>query len=70
VQACSADISVIIWQWKKKINPVVGHSAIAHSWRNFDKIKQWALERSLHDSVGMNLYIPHGLETPITFLEV
>jgi hypothetical protein len=36
----SVDISVNFWQWKEKMNSVVGDSAIAHAYRNFGNIKQ------------------------------
>jgi hypothetical protein len=64
---CSADISVNVWQWNEKINSVAGYSAIAHSCRNFDKIKEWALDRRLHDWIDMDFYIPDDLEIPIIY---
>jgi hypothetical protein len=49
------------------MNAVAISSSIAHSCRNFDKVKEWALERRLHDPIDMYRYIPDDLEIPIIY---
>ncbi|KAH8813790.1 hypothetical protein DL96DRAFT_1625399 [Flagelloscypha sp. PMI_526] len=47
---CSSDISVMAFQWVEPKQQVVGKSAIAHSCRNFHKIREWTRERALDDA--------------------
>ncbi|KAH8813796.1 hypothetical protein DL96DRAFT_1472376, partial [Flagelloscypha sp. PMI_526] len=44
---CSSDISVMAFQWVENKHQVVGKSAIAHSCRNFNKIREWTRDRAL-----------------------
>ncbi|KAE9391567.1 hypothetical protein BT96DRAFT_797233, partial [Gymnopus androsaceus JB14] len=38
---CGADIAVNVWQWDYKVGHVIGRGTIAHSCRNFEKIREW-----------------------------
>ena len=42
---CSADTSVIVWQWSDTYNQVVERSDILHSCKNFTKIQEWVRSR-------------------------
>jgi len=42
---CSADISPLVWQWVDRVKEVRIMGNIAHTCRNYDKIKEWALQR-------------------------
>ncbi|KAL1682798.1 hypothetical protein EV122DRAFT_248996 [Schizophyllum commune] len=42
---CSADVSVNVWQWSEHYQAVAGRVNVAHSCRNFNKIKDWVRER-------------------------
>ncbi|KAF9065603.1 hypothetical protein BDP27DRAFT_1298076 [Rhodocollybia butyracea] len=64
---CSADISVNVWQWDDKIEKVVGHSDIIHSCRNFDKVRDWALDRRIHKWID-GTYIENDLpDIPVIY---
>ncbi|KAF8799223.1 hypothetical protein BYT27DRAFT_7121368 [Phlegmacium glaucopus] len=61
---CNADISVNVWQWDNDLSVVVGHSTQAHSCRNFNKLRDWALERRIHKWIDTRLFIEDDLPTP------
>ncbi|KDR69141.1 hypothetical protein GALMADRAFT_215420 [Galerina marginata CBS 339.88] len=42
---CSADISVIVWQWSDELQETFPRGNIAHTCRNYEKIQDWAKER-------------------------
>ncbi|KAL1696641.1 hypothetical protein GGG16DRAFT_108095 [Schizophyllum commune] len=42
---CSSDISVNVWQWSEHYEFVAGRVNVAHSCRNFDKLKEWTRAR-------------------------
>ena len=42
---CSADTSVIVWQWSDAYNKVVERSDILHSCKNFTEIQEWVRSR-------------------------
>ncbi|KAF5325795.1 hypothetical protein D9611_000059 [Ephemerocybe angulata] len=42
---CSADISPLVWQWVDRVKEVRLMGNIVHTCRNYDKIKDWALQR-------------------------
>jgi hypothetical protein len=64
---CNADISVNVWQWNEQLDSVAGHSAIAHSCRNFNKIKDWARERRIHEWIDEKLHVDDDLEIPVIY---
>ncbi|KDR66680.1 hypothetical protein GALMADRAFT_80581, partial [Galerina marginata CBS 339.88] len=51
---CSADISVIVWQWSEASQKNLPKGNIAHTCRNFDKIQEWAKDRQFHSSLDFN----------------
>ena len=44
---CSADVSPLVWQWVDRVQEVRLAGNIIHTCRNFEKIRRWALERTL-----------------------
>lgn len=46
---CASDVSTVVWQKIPDINEEVIriHSDVLHTCRNFDKIRQWAVEHRL-----------------------
>jgi hypothetical protein len=61
VTRCSADTSLNVWQWSRTLNHVVGRVNVAHSCRNFEKIKEWTLERRMRKWIDMDLWVDDGL---------
>jgi hypothetical protein len=55
---------VNVWQWSNKLSAVVGYSTQAHSCRNFEKLRDWAQERRLHEWINPLVFIPDDLPTP------
>lgn len=41
---CAADVSVIVWQWNNVSRKAQAHGGIVHSCRDFDAVRDWAME--------------------------
>jgi hypothetical protein len=41
---CSSDISTIFWEWSEKKQKMFGNVRTTHTCKNFDKIRDWAVE--------------------------
>ncbi len=41
---CSSDISTIYWEWSEKKQKMFGNVHTTHTCRNFEKIRDWAVE--------------------------
>ncbi|TRM64878.1 hypothetical protein BD626DRAFT_490213 [Schizophyllum amplum] len=62
---CSSDISVNVWQWSEHYQGVAGRVNVAHSCRNFDKIKDWVRERlAPEDPINGKEYVENDLPFP------
>ncbi|KAB5576588.1 hypothetical protein GE09DRAFT_1053927 [Coniochaeta sp. 2T2.1] len=44
---CSADISTIYWEWSREKKKMLGSLETTHTCRDFDRIREWALEHQL-----------------------
>jgi len=55
---CSADTSVIVWQWSDAHNKAMERTDILHSCKNFTKIQEWVRSRYV-DVNGLNLTSYH-----------
>ena len=54
---CSADTSVLVWQWSDAYNQVMERSDILHSCKNFTKIQEWVRSRYVDiDSLDFTSY--------------
>ena len=55
---CSADVSPLVWQWVERKNGVRIMGNIIHVCRDYERIKEWGLERRLDHELeipGINL---------------
>ncbi|KAL1754605.1 hypothetical protein FB107DRAFT_275608 [Schizophyllum commune] len=64
---CSSDVSVNVWQWSEQHQSVVGRLNVAHSCRNFDKIRDWARERAAPQAMNVTQRIENDLPYPPIF---
>ncbi|PPQ98411.1 hypothetical protein CVT24_004090 [Panaeolus cyanescens] len=47
---CSADVTPLVWQWVERVQQVRIMGNVIHTCRDWDKIREWGLERRLdHD---------------------
>ena len=46
---CSSDVSTIFWEWSPENKKMMGNLATTHTCRNFEKIRDWALEHQLKE---------------------
>jgi hypothetical protein len=53
----SVDITPIVWQWSDKFREAEQRDDILHTCRDFDKIRNWAEERSMGDLPDLTLYV-------------
>ncbi|KAJ7174400.1 hypothetical protein C8R46DRAFT_990506 [Mycena filopes] len=59
---CSADISVIVWQWSDKFKMVEQRDDVLHVCRDYDMIRQWASQRTFEDDdFDTSIYIEDDL---------
>ena len=53
---CSSDISTIYWEWSEKKHRMFGNVKTTHTCRNFEKIRDWAVEHKAH--TDLDFFIP------------
>lgn len=51
---CSADVSPVIWHWKK-VSGLVQDMNNTHVCRDFDRIKEWAVAHMLTREINSKL---------------
>ena len=54
---CSADISPLVWQWKEEFEETKIRADIVHSCRDFESIREWAVEHHLQDELDLKIRI-------------
>ncbi|KAJ7906204.1 hypothetical protein B0H13DRAFT_1619603 [Mycena leptocephala] len=54
---CYADISPVVWQWSAQYKEAEQRDDIMHTCRDFDKIQEWAKERSMGALPDLSVYI-------------
>lgn len=54
---CSSDLSTIFWVWSEKRQRMLGNARNTHTCRNFDKIKQWALENKAERDLDFDMFV-------------
>ncbi|TFK38461.1 hypothetical protein BDQ12DRAFT_112969 [Crucibulum laeve] len=62
---CAGDVSTIVWQWAEPLKKAIVRGDVAHTCRNFEKIREWGKEstmRTLHDDTKK---IEDGIVIPI-----
>jgi hypothetical protein len=61
---CSADISVIVWQWDKIRQRALARANIVHTCRNFDKILEWSKKNRAREQFAAEVYLDDDLNIP------
>ena len=54
---CSSDVSTIIWQWSQKQQRMLGNVKTTHTCRNFDKIRDWAVENKAETDLDFFTFV-------------
>ncbi|KAF2788874.1 hypothetical protein K505DRAFT_393733 [Melanomma pulvis-pyrius CBS 109.77] len=54
---CNADISTVYWAWSPARNATLADARITHTCRDFDAIKNWALENRLEKDWDSGVYV-------------
>ena len=54
---CSADISPLVWQWKEEFQETKIRADIVHTCRDFESIRQWAVEHQLRDNFDLHIRV-------------
>ncbi|KAK4243212.1 hypothetical protein C7999DRAFT_18409, partial [Corynascus novoguineensis] len=50
---CASDISTIFWEWSPANSKMMGNTATAHTCRNFERIRDWAIRHKLDGDFDM-----------------
>lgn len=58
---CSADVTPIPWSWSEKDHDAKAVAEIAHTCRNFDDIRNWALENRVKE-FNRTIYVKDSLK--------
>ena len=56
---CSSDISTIFWEWSEKKQKMVGNVGTTHTCKNFDMIRQWAVDHKAQTDLNFTEHV-HG----------
>ncbi|KAF5313158.1 hypothetical protein D9619_003703 [Psilocybe cf. subviscida] len=62
---CAADTSVIVWQWDEKQQRTTFRGNVAHTCRNFDAIRDWAMERQITEKYHQEVYMEDDIRIPL-----
>lgn len=62
---CSADVSLIVWQWAEAAHQASPRMDVVHSCRNFDKIADWAKERTWDRDFDLKVHVEDDIEIPV-----
>ncbi|KDR69140.1 hypothetical protein GALMADRAFT_77870, partial [Galerina marginata CBS 339.88] len=62
---CSADISVLVWQWSEKFQSTVEHGNVTHTCRKFEKIQDWAKDRRLDIEFNTKYHVADDITVPV-----
>ncbi|KDR66681.1 hypothetical protein GALMADRAFT_80543, partial [Galerina marginata CBS 339.88] len=61
---CSADVSVLVWQWNEELQKNIRRHDVPHTCRKFNKIQAWAKERELRQ-FDDTVYVKDDLVVPL-----
>lgn len=56
---CSSDVSTIFWEWSEKRQKMVGNVGTTHTCKNFEKIRQWAVQHKAQTDLNFTEHV-HG----------
>ncbi|KAF7437552.1 hypothetical protein PC9H_004394 [Pleurotus ostreatus] len=62
---CSSDVSLIVWRWDEEAGQSFPRGDVVHRCRDFDRIKEWALENQLGNHFNTSIHAVHGLPMPL-----
>ena len=54
---CHSDLATIYWEWMPERNRAYGNTRTTHTCRNFEKVKQWALENQMVGEMDLNIFV-------------
>ncbi|KAH8897640.1 tat pathway signal sequence [Thozetella sp. PMI_491] len=54
---CSSDISTIYWEWSEMKQKMVGNVGTTHTCKNFEKIRDWAVEHKAQTDLDFDKYV-------------
>ncbi|KAJ7487306.1 hypothetical protein B0H11DRAFT_2230629 [Mycena galericulata] len=57
---CTADTSPVVWQWSDKYKEAEQRDDILHTCRDFDRLQDWARERSMGLLPDLSVYVEEG----------
>ncbi|KAJ7097046.1 hypothetical protein B0H15DRAFT_945726 [Mycena belliarum] len=61
---CAGDTSVIVWQWEDSANASIVKGDVAHTCRNFDRLRDWGHEHTLHVEYDPAVHIEDDIAVP------
>ncbi|KAG9220404.1 hypothetical protein CCMSSC00406_0006669 [Pleurotus cornucopiae] len=64
---CSSDVSTIVWQWDAAVRRAFPKGSVVHRCRDFERIKEWALERRTKEKYNTSLHVANDLVIPVIY---
>jgi hypothetical protein len=63
---CFGDVSTIAWQWDKQKQKAKQRDDIVHTCRDFDRIRDWAIDHHFdhYNETALKIYIEDDLTIP------
>ncbi|KAJ6551767.1 hypothetical protein B0H19DRAFT_1264401 [Mycena capillaripes] len=62
---CAGDTSVVVWQWDPKQNKTTFQGDVAHTCRNFDKLRDWGKSHMIRTHYDTSVRIEDDIAIPI-----
>ncbi|KAK7052482.1 hypothetical protein R3P38DRAFT_2860578 [Favolaschia claudopus] len=62
---CAGDTSVIVWQWDPKKNQTIFQGDVAHTCRNFDKLRDWGKHHKIQTSYDTSVRLEDDIVIPV-----
>jgi hypothetical protein len=61
---CSSDISPLVFRWKEEDHAIREWAEIPHTCRNFELIREWALDRQLLAGLDRSVHLEDDIVIP------
>ncbi|KAJ7910447.1 hypothetical protein B0H13DRAFT_2661031 [Mycena leptocephala] len=62
---CAGDTSVVVWQWDPKQNKTTFQGDVAHTCRNFDKLRDWGKSHRIRTHYDTSVRIEDDIVIPV-----
>ncbi|KAF8202776.1 hypothetical protein K438DRAFT_1670970 [Mycena galopus ATCC 62051] len=62
---CAGDTSVVVWQWDPMQQITTFQGSVAHTCRNFEKLREWGQKHKIQTSYDKNVRIEDDIVIPI-----